>query len=323
MNIPSTCYHALVQSITIYMIFMVTNCLESSQATVIYINYDGTRCTTYSSQPQGLSNLGQYMMNRKEYLNEIAIVASRVAGLVRYQHDTNLPIKGTKWSIGDAVAHLIISQILSRKILQGTKNPYKNAKSETIAAMNAELLSEFKERDGAKLATLLTIETDNLLKEISRHEDSYIVRTHFGEMELLTVLSYNLCHMLIHGSTIALALKKPLPIEEKHIPMTFPFSKLAMHSTFDRAAAKGFTGSFAIHLRNSVAFSIVIKDQSISIHDYIIDDADCHVYADSVVYFLLSTGVISPWRAVLQRKIKIRGKRPWIAARLPKLFETP
>jgi putative sterol carrier protein len=260
---------------------------------------------------------------RKVLVDEIATIASRVASLVRDQPTTNIPIRGTSWSIGDAAAHLIISQILSRKIFQGEKNPYRNARPETIAAMNAQLLSEFHERDGAKLATLLTIETDNLLKEINRHEDSYTVRTHFGEMDLLTVLSYNLCHVLIHGCAVALALKKPLPIEEEHIAMTFSFLKLAMHTTFNKEAAKDFTGSFAIHLRNSVEFSIVIKDQSISIQDSIIKDGDCHLYADSIAYFLMSTGVISPWRAVLQRKVKVSGKKPWIIMKLPKLFETP
>lgn len=259
---------------------------------------------------------------RKKLVEEIAVVAARVADLIRLQNDTSIKIKKSEWTVGDALAHLVISQIVSRQVLQGKKNPYRNAHKETVAAMNAQLLEEFTERDGRKLATLLIIETDNLLKEISRHNDTALVKTHLEKMDVMTCISYNLCHLLIHGSAVAKTLNKPLPLEEKHVAMVLPFLKHAMLTIFDKELAKDFQGIVAIHLENVTQFAMYFDNGSLRIEEKIPKHVDCHIFIDPQTYFLVATRVTGQWQPFIRGRIKLRGSKPWLALSLPKYFKT-
>ncbi len=218
---------------------------------------------------------------------------------------------------------MIISQKVTKKILQGEKNPYADANPETVAAINEKLLSEFTERDGKKLATMLVIETDAFLKEASRLDNDFTVQTHFGSMDLQTCLSHNLFHLLLHGSVVAQTLKKLLPIDQKHMTMVLPFLKQAMIVTYDKEAAATFIGTYAIHLKDSEEFSIMCDKEMITIVDTIPHNVDCHIYADPIVYFLLTIGSINPLQPMLQGKLKVGGAKPWLALRLNKLFKSP
>ncbi|MBA3724452.1 MAG: SCP2 sterol-binding domain-containing protein [Candidatus Levybacteria bacterium] len=260
---------------------------------------------------------------QKELANEIAIVTSRVADLIRPHTDTSLPIKQSTWTIGTAIAHLIISQKVTRKILQGEKNPYADAKPETVAAMNEKLLSEFIERDGKKLATMLVIETDALLKEANRLNDDFTVQTHFGSMDMQTCFAHNLFHLLLHGSIVGQTLNKPLPIDQKHMVMVLPFLKQAMLVTYDAEAAGDFVGTYTIHLKDNEEFSIVCNQETITVEDGTASTVDCHIYADPIVYFLLTIGAVNPLQPILQGKLRVGGPKPWLALRLTKLFRSP
>jgi hypothetical protein len=260
---------------------------------------------------------------RKELIGEIIFAADYLAGLIRTLPDTSTPLKKSSWTVGTASAHLVISQKLSKKILQGEENPYKNANPESVAFTNEQLLRDFTERRGDKLATMLIMNTEAFLKETDNYNDDRVIQTHFGTMDLLTSLSYNLCHVLIHGSQIALALKKPLPLEEKHIALTLPFLKQAMLKTYDKMLAKDFQGTFVIHIRNLPPYAIVCRSKSITVDDTIPEKVDCHISVDPFTFFLIATGVIGQWMPLLQGKFVIWGRKPWLALRLTTLFKSP
>lgn len=260
---------------------------------------------------------------KKEILQEIIAVSDYIAALIRPLHETNIPIKNGTWTIGAASAHLVISQKFSKKILQGEENPYKNAKPETVSAMNRKLLSEFPERRGDRLATMLVMNTEAFVKEAERHSDDSVIKTHFGPMNMLTSFSYNLCHLLIHGCHIAKTLKKPLPIEEKHIPMVLPFLKRAMEITYDKESVKHFQGTYVIKLRNINPYAISCNGSAISITEEIPQHVDCFISADPKSFFLVSTGNANQWSELVKGKILIWGRKPWLALRLPKLFRNP
>jgi hypothetical protein len=260
---------------------------------------------------------------RKELLAEIETVASRDADLIRSIADTSIPLKHSSWTVGDVVAHLVISQRVTKNILRGEKNPYPNVDPQAIASTNEKLLSEFPERNGKTLATLLAMDTDAFIKEANRYDDDHTMVTHFGSLNLLTGLSHNLFHLLLHGCQIADTLQRALPIEAKHLPLILPFLKKSMIATYDKESAVDFNGTFIIHLRNSLTFGIVCDGENIQITDDVLADVDCHISLDPISYFLLLAGVVSQWKLFMTGKISIWGKKPWFALHLPKLFRNP
>jgi len=264
------------------------------------------------------------MSNQRKVLHdEILKTAEKIQKLTSPLSTKNIPIKRSSWTIDTALAHLVISQKLSKDILQGDKNPYKNADPEIVAATNSQLLNEFKVRNYKLLGTMFIANTKDFLQATKGIQDDYVIQTHYGKMSLLTCLSYNLCHLLIHGSQISLALKKQLVFKEKHFPMILPFLKQAMLVTFDKKAAKSFSGSYTIHLQNSIEFSIVIKKGKLEIKNFPMDRVDCHIATDSISYFLISTDVLNQWQLLLRGKVRIWGSKPWIALRLRMLFKSP
>lgn len=262
-------------------------------------------------------------MDRKEIEKEISVVAERIATMIEPLSDTTMPIKNSNWTIGDAAAHLVISAKLFHKVLEGTKNPYKVGQRDPIAEVNDKLLKEFPERNGKKLAQLLNKETKTFLQIERQYPVDFKIKTHLGSMDLMMCLSYNLCHLLIHGCTIAINLNKPVPIEEKHLAMTQLFRNKATLHFYDKEKARNFYATIVIHLRDFSRYAIICEGSHISITDTIPNKTDCTITIDPISYFLISTGVIGQWKPLLQGKVFISGKRPWLALRLMKLFKTP
>jgi uncharacterized damage-inducible protein DinB len=260
---------------------------------------------------------------KKEYAIAITAVTDYIAAMIRSLPDTTIPLSRSHWTIGTAAAHLVVSQRLSKKILQGEKNPYNSAKPETVAETNAKMLEEFVERKGDKLATMLVMDTESFLKALAQEKDTFTMQTHFGKMDLQTSLAYNLCHLLIHASQIAMALKKTVPVTKKDVEMVLPFLKLGTKASYDKDVAKDFIGTFAVHLRNSVSYAIICEGQSVQTADEIPEHVDCHISADPVSFFLVSTGVITQWKPLFTGKLIAWGRKPWLGLRLTQLFKSP
>jgi putative sterol carrier protein len=262
-------------------------------------------------------------MQRKKIETEIYIVAEKTASIIESFLDTETQIKNSSWTIGDTAAHVIISVKLFSKILEGGQNPYKIGQRDPIAEINEKLLNSFPKRNGKILAQMLRKDIRTFLQIINRYPLNFTVKTHFGKLDLITCLSYFLSHLLIHGCTIAINLKKDLPIEEKHVAMTQIFLNKAALQIYDKNKGRKFYATVLVRLRNSSEYAIICKGSHITITDDIPNDVDCIISVDPVSYFLISTGVINQWQPLLQGKIFISGKKPWLALNLIKLFNTP
>lgn len=258
----------------------------------------------------------------KEYIVEITGAAHEIAHLIRSLNG-DMKNNYTSWNIATTAAHLVISQRMTRHILQGEKNPYRNAKPEIVEETNAQLLAKFEERNPAKLATMLVMETENVLKKFMTFNQNKNFRTHFGSMDAETFLSYNLCHLLLHGSQISRTLNKPVLVTEQNAMMTLPFLKKAMLATYDKEAVKDFYATFAIHLTDLESFVITCNNEKITISEHGIGKVDCHITTDAKTFFLVATGLENQWHLLLKGKVRVWGRKPWLALKLTTLFKSP
>lgn len=78
---------------------------------------------------------------RKELTGEIVSISDHIAAMIRPVSEGDISLKNSTWTISTAAAHLVISQKLSKRILSGDENPYKNAKPETVAASFEEAIA--------------------------------------------------------------------------------------------------------------------------------------------------------------------------------------
>ncbi len=263
-------------------------------------------------------------VNRTQLADEIRTVAGQIAAMIRPLSDTGVPIPSSDWTVGEAGAHLAITQGLFREIAEGTAiSPYEDGRLEVFAEVNARSLAGYAERHGPTLANLIVERTHSALEAAARYPDTYRIETHFGPMDVLTGSSYMLAHLLMHGCPIADALGHPHPIKPAHVELALPFFKMAIVQFFDRKAAAALKATFAIHLRGGARFAVICNRGDVRVEDDLPKRVDVHISANPVTFFYVGTGLVSQWGPIAKGKMIAWGRKPWLAFRFKSLIPTP
>ncbi len=260
---------------------------------------------------------------REELETAILAAAKQISANINPGAKTSTLIHNSKWTVGDSAAHLVISQRLFKNVLLGKKSPYGDGRFDAFAEVNDKFLKEFKERDGLKLAALIIKETNFFIKEVNLLPDSYLLDTHFGRMELVDGMRYCLCHLLMHGSDIARALYKPVPVNPTCVSLILPFFKKGMSERYDKKAVSTLNARVDINVKGVSRFAIICRQGKVKIENEIPKSVDCHISVDPITFFLVSTGVVSLWKPLLKGKILVWGRKPWLALKLKTIFPNP
>jgi hypothetical protein len=269
---------------------------------------------------------------RKKLVTEISLVARKMADIIS-DTDTSIRIPQSEWTIGDMSAHVIVTQNILTSLISGKKNVYIKDKDtfieeadcklsrEYIADINKNFLSKYSQRNGPILAKAFRDELSSLINESEKVADSRIFKTHYGEVDLLVLLSYCLTHLLIHGCTIAKVLNQPLPVTRENTSLIIPFIKVIMVKLYDKKAAKGFSGNFVLAIKGIDTFSLICTPQNVKVSSSKPQKVDCSLKIDPLTFFLVSNGYTSKWKAFSSGKISLGGRKPWLAFKLQTLFK--
>jgi uncharacterized protein (TIGR03083 family) len=260
----------------------------------------------------------------------VRIVAGRVAELLRHMPDTSLRIPNAQWTVGEAAAHIAETQrLFGELLLNRIPSPYGDGSCtlEDFAPVNLEQVTDFAERDGTRLARLITERTLVYLEASRRYGDDEVFRIHFGDMDHLTVSSYMLVHLLMHGCPIAAAAGRPLPIEPSHVELTLPFLKHVipwLYADFRGKAKRGPRGTIEFRIRGGGILRVRFEDTSATAS--IAKErsrADCYVSADPVAFFLVAVGVVGQWGPIAKGGLVAWGRKPELALRFKTYLPNP
>ncbi|MFG2522309.1 maleylpyruvate isomerase family mycothiol-dependent enzyme [Streptomyces sp. NPDC048527] len=260
---------------------------------------------------------------RSRQFEAIAAVAEQTAALLRSCADTAVPIPGAQWTVGEAAAHLMVANELMAGLAEGRQLPYGDGTPESLAEANAASLAAFTERDGAVLA-------DGIVRHAHAFNEAACLRpadeptlTPLGPMDLATLGSYLLTHILGHGYDIAVALRRPHMVDRERVELTLPFLTLAMPRVVDKRAAAGHDGCYQLRVRGGSRFAVTFADGVATVSAEPPRRPDCTIEAEPVTFFLLALGRCSPTRAIARGKILAWGRKPWRAPGFPTLFRAP
>lgn len=268
---------------------------------------------------------------RQELITELKKAAQEIAGIIR-NADTSIKIPNSEWTVGDEIAHLVVSQHNYISVMTG-KNSYipdpesviedlkKNLSQDNLAKLNKKFLDKFSQRDGSALAQLLIKEVNHFITVGKKYSDTQPFNTHFGTMNLLNLFSYCLLHLIGHGSSTAKTLKKSLPATLQNTGLTIPFIKIAMMKLFDKKSAGDLTAHFVLDMRNVETFVIHINKGEITIDNNIPSVVDVRIKLTSLTFFKVVNGYQSLWNALLTGRVVVGGKRPWLALKLATFFQ--
>jgi hypothetical protein len=250
----------------------------------------------------------------------VQTVAEQVADMIRHAPNTRVRLPRSAWTVGEAAAHLAITQLQFREWLEGTTSPYGNGRMESFAPVNQESLREFREREGEKLADMIVARTHAFLAASPRYPEHHKTRLHFGTWDQRTYASYMLCHLLKHACPIAMALRRPLPVEPAHLELVFPFFKEWVAGA---GARPGLTACIEVRVRGGRTFAIQFENGEARVEDSPTRRVDCRVSAEAVAFYLLAAGVISQWGPIARGKLAAWGPKPWLALRLKSYLPNP
>ncbi|MGW6403824.1 maleylpyruvate isomerase family mycothiol-dependent enzyme [Streptomyces sp. NPDC055134] len=260
---------------------------------------------------------------RSRQFEAIAAVAEETAALLRSCPDTAVPIPGARWTVGEAAAHLVMANELMAGLAEGRQLPYGDGTPDSLAAANDASLASFTERDGTVLA-------EGIVRHAHAFNEAACLRaadeptlTPLGPMDLATLGSYLLTHILGHGYDIAVALRRPHMIDRERVELTLPFLTLAMPRVVDKRAAVGHNGRYALRVRGGSRFGVTFADGVATVSAEPPHRPDCTIEAEPVTFFLLALGRCKPNRAIARGKILAWGRKPWRAPGFPNLFTAP
>ncbi|MFI0732850.1 maleylpyruvate isomerase family mycothiol-dependent enzyme [Streptomyces sp. NPDC021225] len=254
----------------------------------------------------------------------IRATAEDIAAVLRGAADTGVPVPGSRWSVGEAAAHLAQANGLMADVAAGKARTHGDGTREGLAVANERALAAFTERRAEPLATMIVEQADAFLEAAaSRPAAQGELDTPMGPMGLDVLGSYLLTHMLGHGYDLARALGRPHMVDRVRVELTLPFLLTAMERVVDAAATAGLTARYTIRLRGGARFGTTFTDGAIAVSPCPPSRPDCTILTEPVAFFLMALGRLGPWGALARGHVLAWGRKPWLAPRFPTLFTPP
>ncbi|MFG3304544.1 maleylpyruvate isomerase family mycothiol-dependent enzyme [Streptomyces wuyuanensis] len=258
--------------------------------------------------------------------------AAEIAAMLSGAADTGIAVPGSEWTLGEAAAHLAQANELMADIAAGRERRHGDGTPQSLAAANALALAGFAERGAGPLAAMIVEQAEAFLGAVAARDaredrepagTGEPLHTPLGPMDLATLGSYLLTHMLGHGWDLARALCRPHMVDRRRVELTLPFLIAAMPRVLDASAAAGLTARYEIRLRGGAAFGVTLTDGRPVVEARPPERPDCTILTEPVAFLLMALGRRGPWGAMARGGVLAWGRRPWLAPRFPTLFVAP
>ncbi|WP_448321231.1 maleylpyruvate isomerase family mycothiol-dependent enzyme [Streptomyces sp. CO7] len=203
----------------------------------------------------------------------------------------------------------------------GEDRPYGDGTPSGLATANRAALAAFAQRDPAVLGAEIADKARAFVSAASRRGPREAVLTPMGPMDMATLGSYLLTHLLGHGYDIAVALRGPHMVDRDVVAFTLPFMRLAMPRVVNAGAA-GHHACYALRI-GSDRFAVTFVEGVPTVTDTPPRRPDCTISIDPVAFLLLALGRWTTLGVMARAKVVVRGRKPWLGLRFPLLFTAP
>jgi uncharacterized protein (TIGR03083 family) len=223
------------------------------------------------------------------------------------------------WTVGETANHMSHCYPSFIDVFRGTFS----VAPEDVDSHNAEVLAEDPVHDLDVLADRVDVGAPEYLEAaISVGEDTLVDFFTGMRVPASAVSATLLGETLVHGYDIAKAEGLPWPIEPEHAILTMEGLAPVMVHFVDEDAAAGLKAGFEIRLRGGPTQYWYFEDGRLTIENSPVSAVDCHISADPVTLLLMSYNRIGPTMPSLTGKVRVWGRRPWLAMRLGGVFHT-
>jgi uncharacterized protein (TIGR03083 family) len=255
-------------------------------------------------------------VERGQLASAIDSAVERIGAMIEARADMDRRLPGSKWTVGEAAAHIAVTQGVFAEIAGGGAHPYREASIERFAATNREGIDQVQDRSGTGLASVIRTQTQALLADLAEAPAQQVFDAPIGKLTTTQLASYCLSHLLMHGYPIALALQERPPLDASHVRLVMPFLEAAAPFSFSNLSGRRMDARVEFSVGDGTRFGMVITPETAAIVAPPLGRVDVHVYARSVPFLLVTLGLRSPWSVMARGGMIAWGRRPWLALQL-------
>ena len=260
----------------------------------------------------------------RQLYESITATAADIAALLTAGADPATRVPRSTWNVGEAAAHLALANELMAELAAGVDRPYGDGTPESLAAANADSLAWYTERDPGVLAETVAAQAHAFVTAAEKGPGALPVVTPMGPLDLDTLGSYLLTHMLGHGWDLARALRRPHMIDRQRVELCLPFLVTAMPRVLDQAAAGRLSAVYELRLRGGgPRYTATFDGGALTVTAGPAQRPDCTIVTEPVTFLLIALGRCSPWGAIARGGILAWGRRPLLAPAFPRCFRAP
>jgi uncharacterized protein (TIGR03083 family) len=268
-----------------------------------------------------------------EARDALSRAAGRWADLLRSLPDTRATIPGSRWTVGDAAAHVVMD--VRTETLVATGEAVSWAQDATsapgtprgAAELNARAVTTESERDPRALANMLVTAVGDFLAASAELAPDHPMPSQYfqGQMalDLAGVTGAELGEVLVHGYDIAKATGRPWPVTADDARLALRAALRLTSAYINPDTAHGHTGGYDLRIRGGPRIVIRFTDGRASLEQPGDAPVDCHILAAPVALLLVLYGRIPQWGPIAKGQLLTWGRRPWRALGFKQLFLNP
>ena len=213
----------------------------------------GTRRNPSSARTHVLA-IGLY-----EARTPLSRAVDRLAELLRSLPDTCATIPGSRWTVGDAAAHVVMNLRHATLVAAGEVVPWAEDATSApgtargIGELNARAVTAEAERHPRALATMLVTAVGDFLATTAQLPPDHPMTSPYyqGEMalDLAGFVGIELAEVLVHGYDIAKAMGRPWPIAADDARLALRAALPLTLALVNPETAHGHTGGYDLRIR--------------------------------------------------------------------------
>ena len=264
-------------------------------------------------------------------LTALRNAAERTAVMLRTVPDGAARVPGLDWTAAETAAHVVGELSFYTGFLTGQRDardlPETDGAPRTAAhrnaAANARQLSEFPDRDMARLADAITGAAAEFAAAAAGRPDTDSAVVSNGMTITVPVMTAALLgEQVVHGLDIARAAGLPWAISAQDAILVLTGLLAMVPEYVDQQAAAGRHVSYELRLRGGPRYRLSFDDGTLTVTEPG-PKADCVISADPVAFLLVGFGRTGQWGQILRGKMVASGRKPWLGFGFGRLLVSP
>jgi putative sterol carrier protein len=216
-----------------------------------------------------------------------------------------------RWTNADIAAHMYASVAEAGKVVRGEPSLYDGV--ELSAELDERMIASIPERDVTALADMVAESTASFVAAARAHAGDDAIglpRATVSTIVGLLALDHHL-----HGGQFSSTAGSEWHgrVADLHSPL-----RAVVPYAFDPTAARDLRATFRLRLRGVEPLTYAVADGRLEMDPA--GRVDVGMTADPQTFLLVGIGTVSQLRATLTGKLRVGGRKLWLALAFPRLF---